>query len=196
MLRIDRQQLHALPLHRRHEEIAGRYQAFLVGEGNIRAGLDRREGRRQSCRTDDGRDDEIDRPSRRLDHCFRPGGHFDAATVKRLAKGRKSGRIVDHGKLGLDSQRRPGETFGVARGSHHLDLEQLRVAVQQIDRACPDRAGRAEQTDAARLGGADCFAHHSRSPWPISEEPEWIQPVSAAAIAAKVSASTRSISPP
>ena len=105
VLGIDRQHGGAGRCGAAHEQAAGANQAFLVGERDRRAALDRRKRRLQSDRTADRRHHPVGRTLRRFDQSIFAGRGFDAEPDKRILEFAIGGGIGNHRKSRADLAR-------------------------------------------------------------------------------------------
>ncbi len=144
----------------------------------------------------------IGRPLRRFDQRLVAGGGFDAAAGERaleLAIGR---RIADHRDARVQFARDLGERGRVAARGDRFDAVARRVALDQVDRAGADRAGGAENGDAAQggcgfVGGARVHALTIPSrPRAGASKPPRARPIRQATSAAAQNPSSRSMTPP
>ena len=124
---------------------------LLVGEADDGAALDRRQRGLQARRPDDRRHHPFGGPRRRLDHGRTARGDFDAGTGQGRLHGLDMRLVADRDvaraqRLGLLDQ----QGCIVLRGQR-LDRIGGRIAGDDIDGVAPDRAGRAQDGDAARL---------------------------------------------
>lgn len=152
VLAVDRKQPAAARPDRCDEEIAGRYQAFLVGKGDIGAAAGGRKGRRQARGADDCRHHPVG---------FAVGGFHQAGLSR-------SDRDAAAGKFALqrfvmavvcrDRQPRaggfrlPGQQFDIAVACQHGDFEALPSAqvIDDIECILADRTRRTEDAEAPR----------------------------------------------
>ena len=132
MLGIGRQQPRAGPLKLRQHHRSGRNQGLLVGQGQVLAGPNRREGGQQAGATDDAGDHQIGRG---------PGGGGAEAlgAAQQLGQG---GRAV----LGIEGQQAlPQGRDQVAIGQgHHLRTVALDLVNQQVEVAAGGEGHHAE----------------------------------------------------
>jgi hypothetical protein len=89
--------VHAPAGRRPHDEIAGRHQTFLVGEGHRRARLDRRQHRRDARRARDGGEDDVGGPAAAATTALFAGCGLDAGSRQRRLQ-RAIGVIVGDGR--------------------------------------------------------------------------------------------------
>ena len=133
---------------RRMNSAAGANQAFLVGERHRRAALDRGQRRLQAGRAADRRHHPVGRTLRRLRPRLRAGRRLDAGARQRVLEfaielsDRRPPRTARR-QLARQSWRAPRHSC--ARSPPRRDSG--RLALEQIDRAGADRAGRTENSD-------------------------------------------------
>src|SRR6056297_1069256 len=144
MLAVDGQNPRAVRPGRRHQERSRRDQRFLVGQRQRRALLQGRQPRRKPRSTNDGRHHPISRPPCRLDQRVTPGGGFHARAVKRGAQIRQQILLRHHRKVGPQRTRILRQTGNIAPARERHDVKGLRVSPNEVDRALPDRPGRAQ----------------------------------------------------
>jgi hypothetical protein len=181
VLRIDRQQLGTTGRDGIHEQPPGHHQRLLVGEQDAPTGTRRGQRRQQARRADDGRDHDLGPVDCRGGNQAIHAGEDLGRTLRgdqltgQLGRGAGVGHRR-HAWPQANAQR--GHAGHVAVGGQRLDLVTLGVALQHIERAGADRAGRTEQ----------CHALHA--PLPSQAMP------TAKNGAAAVRLSTRSSTPP
>ena len=128
-------------------ERAARDEALLVGERDVDAGLERRQRRVQPGRADDGVEHDVRaalggqlRDARRGPRARGP----EKRAARRLGRGRVGQRDRAHAEaLGLAQH-----AVGVAARGERADA-QIGIVVADLDRLPADRAGAAEEGDAA-----------------------------------------------
>ncbi len=106
-----------------HHRGAGADQGLLVGERDGPPGRERREGRLETGRADDGGHDQIRFAQRRLPHGVNPRGGLDAGTGERRPQIRVARRIGDRGEFGAEFESEPPERRPVAPGGDRGDRE-------------------------------------------------------------------------
>ena len=150
MLAVDRQHRGAGTRRAAHEERTGTDETFLVGQGNGRAALDRRQRRFQTGRAADRRHHPIGRTLRRFDQSALARGGFDAATGQRRFKFVVAIGIRNDGELRADIARNASESPHIAVRADGFNAITVRFAPDEIDGAGADRTRDAENGDAAR----------------------------------------------
>ena len=151
VLAIDRQHGGAGDGRAPHEQAAGANQTFLVGERDGRAAFDRGQRRLQSDRAADRRHQPIGRTLRGFEQTALARRRLDAAAGQGVLQIVVSRRIGDHGESRADLAGDFRQRRRVAPGADRLDAITLRRALDQIDGAGADRAGGAENGDAAHF---------------------------------------------
>ena len=144
MLGIGRQDAGAGFRRALHEEIAGADQAFLVGERDRGAAIDRGERRFQTGRAADGGHHPIRRTRRRFDDGALAGAAFDPRAGQRLFQLGEARGIGDRRKPRAELPRELGQRLHIGIRGQRLDPVAVARAPQQIHRAVADRAGGAE----------------------------------------------------
>ncbi len=132
-----------------HEEIAGADQAFLVGERNGGATIDRCECGLQARRAAHRRHHPIRRPCSRFDNSAFAGAAFGAGAGQGFLQLGEPARIRNGDKARVEFLRELGQSLHIAVAGQRLDPVALGRAAQQIHRAVADRAGGPENGDAA-----------------------------------------------
>ena len=203
--RIDRQHGRAGLLGAAHEQRAGADEAFLVGERERRAAFDRRERRLKPRRAGDRADHPFGRTARRLGDRVGPGRGLDAGPRQfrlQFADRRRDPRPPRSARRVRAPAWRAPTPFLCAVSASTVNLPGL--ALEQIDRARPDRAGRAENRHRAHGGGRlrswrefhSASNHQTSRPRAGPSRPPRSNPTMTAAAAAVKNPSSRSISPP
>ena len=150
VLGVDRQHGGAGRRRAAHEHRAGADETLLVGKRDRRAAFDRGECRAQTDRAGDRSHHPVGRSLRRFLERVFAGGGFDAGARQRALEIVVGGRIGNHGKARADLAGDLGEQRRIAPRGERLDAVTDRFALEQVDRAGADRAGGAEDGDAAR----------------------------------------------
>ncbi len=152
MLRVDREHPGTFLRGPAHEQRAGTDEAFLVGERNRSAPLDRGERRLEPGCPGDCRHDPIGGAPSRLDHGRRACRRFDPAPGKILLEVR-IGAIVRHRREAcIELARDPRQRPSIAVGADRLDPVARGVALEQIDGARADGSGGPQDRHAAGSG--------------------------------------------
>src|SRR5579871_4372799 len=193
VLAVDRQELRAAGRHRLEQQAPGHDQRLLVGEQHALAGPGGRERRGEPRAADD---------RRHHDACARPRGRGREPALARLDPGpqpigrerrREPPRAVEvgeHREVGPEAPALLGEGLPVAGGRERDHLEAPGVARDDVERAAPDAAGRAQDRDAGHFstpsqprpstkkGTPDVrlSMRSSTPPWPGSSVPESLRP--------------------
>ncbi len=140
-----------------HEQGAGTHQAFLVGKRDGGAAVDGGQRRLQADRTADRRHQPISRTLRGLEQTGLAGRRLDTAAGQGFLQLAIGCRISDHGEPCADLTRDFRQRRRIAPRADRLDAIAFRRALDQIDRADADRAGSAEDGDAAHGRGRRWF---------------------------------------
>ena len=139
-------------------------EALLVGERDVDARLERRQRRVEPGRADDGVEHDV-RPAlgRQLRDARRARQHApgEAAARRSAAAGSASAIVRTPEALGLAHH-----AVDVAARGEGADV-QLRIVVADLDRLPADRAGAAEERDAAHQPQGRTRARHLR-PWRVA----------------------------
>ncbi len=171
MLRVDRQQRGARSGDFLHEKMTCRDEAFLGGERGRSPLADSSERRLQARGADDRRHHPIGRAARRFDQRRFPRRGLDSRAGERRFEVGMATLIGDHREPGLMQDRELGEAVRVAASGQRDDLVRIRIAADEIERALPDRAGRAENGDAAAArrprGNLDAHRCQGRTHLPL-----------------------------
>ncbi len=117
-----------------HDRRAGADQRLLIGERDGPAALDRRVGRPEADRADDGGDDEIGRPARRRLHRLRAAGGLDAAAGKAGFQVGVAAWLGDGGEFGARARWRCGRAPR-RRGRPTTASTEKRPGLSRITRA-------------------------------------------------------------
>ena len=137
VLAIDRQHGRAGAGGAAHEQGAGTDQAFLVGERDGRAALDRGQRRLQSGRAADRRHHPVGRTLRRLEQRLFARRRLDAAAGQGIFQLAVGVRIGNDGKLRADVARDLRKRRRVAPRGDGLDAKTFRLALDQIEVLAP-----------------------------------------------------------
>lgn len=149
VLRIRRQDAGARFRRALHEEITSADETFLVGERDMRAAIDRRQRRLQSGGATHGGHHPIGRTRAGLDHRAFAGAAFGAGARERSLEFGKLGDVGDRDEARGELLRELCQRLDIAVCRQRLDTVALGRGAQQIHRAVADRAGGAENRDAA-----------------------------------------------
>ena len=152
MLGIRRQDAGAGPGGALHEEVAGTDQAFLVGQRDGGAAIDGRQRRLQPGRARYRGHQPVRRALRGLDDGAVAGAALDAGAGQRRAQFGEPGRIGNRDEAGAEFLGEFHQAFDVGVGGQRLHLIALGRGADQVHRAVTDRAGGAENGDAAHTG--------------------------------------------
>ena len=158
VLGIDGQDLGAGSPRRGHEQLAGRHQAFLVGQRDAAPLTHGGERRRQAGSADDRRNDAVGRARRPPRSA--PRARRQPRCPCRRARRRGPCRALD--RRSRPARRRcclaaaASWSALLLRGQRH-DPEPVAIAADQIERAGADRAGGAEHADTLRRAGPDTW---------------------------------------
>ena len=112
-------------LHGAQHHVAGAHQGFLVGQANISAAADRREGGRQPGGAGDRRHGPIRLQRSRRNDGLGSGGDLDAGASEGVTQRRIGGGVGDHGDLGAQRDRLLGQQCRVSasdQGSHPVTV--------------------------------------------------------------------------
>ena len=134
-----------------HEEIAGTNQAFLVGERNRRAAVDRGQRGLQPGRTAHRRHHPVGGTRRGLDDGAFAGAAFDARAGQGVLQFAKARRVGDSSESRAEFLREFGQRFDIGIRGQRLYLIAVARAAQQIHCAVADRTGGAQHRDGARV---------------------------------------------
>mmetsp|Transcript_13035 Transcript_13035/g.41298 ORF Transcript_13035/g.41298 Transcript_13035/m.41298 type:complete len:502 (+) Transcript_13035:206-1711(+) len=153
VFRIGRRHRRAVLAQQRQDRRPARDQRFLVREGDVLPGADRRDGRLESGAADDSGDDHVRRRGRRalrrrLVSCDDARRH--PARIERLAQ-RLQFRAVgepDHLERILELFGLSRQEFEVRARAQRFDLEYVRPRAREIQGLRPNRARRAQHRDA------------------------------------------------
>ena len=152
VLRIDRQHGRAGLLGAAHEQRARADEAFLVGERERRAALDGRQRRLEPRRAGDRPDHPFGGATGGFRNGIRARSGLDARTGQFRLQIAVGVMIADRRKARTELPRQFGECGTVFVRRQRLDDKPSVLPLEQIDRARPDRAGRAQDRDAPRCG--------------------------------------------
>ena len=134
-----------------HEEIAGTNQAFLVGERDRRAAVDRSQCRLQSGRTAHRRHHPVGGTRGGLDDGAFAGAAFDAGAGQRVLQFAEPRRVGDRSESRAEFLGELGQRFDIGIRGQRLDRIAVARAAQQIHGAVADRTGGAQHRDGARV---------------------------------------------
>ena len=127
-----------------HDLLSGDDQAFLVGQRDIRAPAERGKGRHQTERSDQRADDDRRiRVRRHGQATFLAVVDLDHVTHPRTQRLGLFGS-GDRDELWTMPVDLSGETIDVATGRQCHDLETIGERLDHLERAAPDRSGRAK----------------------------------------------------
>ena len=151
VLAIDRQHGGAGDGRAPHEQAASTNETFLVGEGDGGTAFDRSQRGLQSDRAADRRHQPVGRTLRGFEQTVLARCRFDPAAGQGVLQIIVSRRIGHHGQSRVHFAGDFCERSRAAPGANRLDAITVRRALDQIDRAGADRAGSAENGDAAHF---------------------------------------------
>ena len=114
VLRIDRQQCRAGRPHRAQHHVAGAHQGFLVGQADVAAAADRREGGRQAGGAGDRSHGPIRLQRSRRDDGIGAGSDLDPGAGEGITQRGIGGVVGDNGDLGTQRDRLFGQQNRVA----------------------------------------------------------------------------------
>ena len=134
-----------------HEEIAGTNQAFLVGERNRRAAVDRGQCRLQSGRTAHRRHHPVGGTRGGLDDGAFAGAAFDARAGQGVLQFAKPRRVGDRSESRAEFLGEFGQRFDIGIRGQRLDRIAVARAAQQIHGAVADRTGGAQHRHGAHV---------------------------------------------
>ncbi len=159
---VDGQQLYPLPRHRRHHQLPGHHQGFLVGQGDILARLDRGQGGGEAGRSDNGRNHQFRFGQGGHQFIAFPADQHPVAPARRQALDEIAGHILGHrdqqGMKGLDLV---AQQLDVVARRHPHDPEAAGILAHHVEDVAADGAGGTEQ--------GDVFTHgRGHFPWPNS----------------------------
>ena len=163
MFGVHRQDLAAGAARRFQQGRTGADQAFLVGQGDGRAGAGGGQGGGQAGGADNGAHHPVRGPSGGLDHRLGPGGDLDAGSLETLPKPCKATLVLEdhHGRA--PPQGLLNEPFDIAAGRQGDDFNFGAGLLQQVQGRHADRAGAAENGDSPGRG-LHLGAGHADSP--------------------------------
>ena len=143
MFGIHRQNRHALLPCAAHDNLSGADQRLLVGQCDVLARVNRREGREQADHADHRRHNRVDRRKRRrLDQSVHAGDDTDIRVRQTDAEVGCLCFVIDADQLRMQQARLAFRLFdiGVDRDGADLRVD----AVEHVDGLCADRAGRTQ----------------------------------------------------
>ncbi len=148
VLAVDRQQTHAVLAHRASHDLAGDDQHFLIGEGDILAGLDRSERRRQTECTDQRRHHELGfGMGRDRDRAFVAVHNGDFERPNPIGEVARQLGGFDGDQLRAKAANLIGEQIEIAAGRHRDHAKAIGEARDHVERGDADRTGRADDRD-------------------------------------------------
>ncbi len=127
---------------------AGAHQAFLVRKRNPAALRYGRERGTQARRTDDAGHHTVGRSACSIDERSGPSGNLDTRAGKTFLQFTVAALVGEHGKFGLMEERQLRKRFRIAVGGQGDDLEQARIATDDVQRVLADGPCGSEHRDA------------------------------------------------
>jgi hypothetical protein len=169
VLGVHRQQLRAGGLGESHHELAAHDKALLVGQREVDALAERRDGGPEPGRADQRVQDEIAVGVRdQLHEALRSGQHLH---LRVLARPRGRIGVGKRNAAHAVRNRLLQEQLPAGRGSEPNDLE-LGIALDDVQGLRADGAGRADYEDPAhRAESREGLISRSRGPRPRSRRP-------------------------